>query len=179
MKATARLAAMVLILSFSWVLPAPLHAGEAALDAKAIFERLKALEGTWRGNSTNGWESRMTIETIADGSAILETAHFEAHPGQKMVSVIHPDGDRLLLTHYCVSKTQPRLVAQSWDPKRQAITFTFLDGTNMKTREHGHMDKAVIRFIDADHFASRWTWYHNGAEKWLEDITYERVRLNE
>ena len=176
MKTARRIAGALLALLLIPVMPLR---GDSAVDRDAIFARLKKLEGTWAGKSTNGWKARITIETIAGGSAIVETAHFEAHPGETMVTVIHPDGDRLLLTHYCASKTQPRLVASSWDENRSAVTFTFLDGTNMKSREHGHMDKAVIRFIDDDHFASRWTWYQRGEEKWMEDITYERVPSNE
>ena len=38
----------------------------------------------------------------------------------------------------------------------------------------GHMDKALFRFEDPDHVTTRWTWYQNGAEQWMEEIRLER-----
>ena len=86
----------------------------------------------------------------------------------------HMDGDRLLLTHYCEAGNQPRLVASSIEDGARTVTFTFLDATNLPSRDHGHMDKAILRFLDDDHFSSRWTWYQDGEETWMEEIVYER-----
>jgi hypothetical protein len=87
-----------------------------------------------------------------------------------------PDGDRLLLTHYCVARNQPRLVLKESAEDGQLLRFQFLDGTNLPSRDHGHMDKAEYRFVDRDHFTSRWTWYQDGQESWMETIEYRRVR---
>jgi hypothetical protein len=38
------------------------------------------------------------------------------------------------------------------------------------------MDKAVFHFIDEDHMVSRWTWYQNGKENWMEEIQLVRKR---
>ncbi len=56
----------------------------------------------------------------------------------------------------------------------KTITFTFFDATNLKSRDQGHMDKAVLRFLDNDHFTTQWTWYQNGTEKWREEIQMAR-----
>jgi hypothetical protein len=37
------------------------------------------------------------------------------------------------------------------------------------------MDKAVYHFVDNNHFTTRWTWYHDGNEKWMEEIQMERI----
>ena len=37
-------------------------------------------------------------------------------------------------------------------------------------------NKALYRFEDADHVTSRWTWYQDGTEKWLEEIRLVRKR---
>ena len=104
------------------------------------------------------------------------TSRFDAHPGETMVTVITLDRDRLLLTHYCVAGNQPRMTAAGLDGDGRSILFTFVDGGNMSSRDDGHMDKALYRLIDADHYSSRWTWYQEGEERWMEDIVLERLR---
>jgi len=139
----------------------------------ATFERLKRLEGVWTGQSTRGWTEQMRFQLIAGGSAILETS-LDAHPGETMATLFHLDGERLMLTHYCVAKNQPRLVATAFEEGGNLITFTFLDATNLASRNQGHMDHVVYRFIDDDHFTSQWTWYQDGQERWMELITGTR-----
>ena len=78
--------------------------------AKAAFDRLKQLEGEWRGKSTKGWTEKVEYSVIAGGSVLMERS-FGAHPNEWMATMIHLDRDRLLLTHYCIAKNQPRLVA--------------------------------------------------------------------
>lgn len=142
-------------------------------DARACFDRFKALDGDWTGTSTKGWTETIRYRTIAGGSCVEESS-FGAHPNESMVTLFHMDGDRLMLTHYCVAKNQPRLVAS--DVKDGAVTFTFLDATNLASRDKGHMDKVRFRFVDADHFTSQWTWYQDGKESWMEEIVHERVK---
>jgi hypothetical protein len=148
----------------------------ASPDAsKQAYERLKALEGKWVGTSTKGWKEQIQYNVIAGGSAVEERS-FDAHPGETMLTLFHMDGDRLMLTHYCAAKNQPRLLATNISPDGKTIEFTFLDATNLPSRDKGHMDKAVFHFLDDAHFTNRWTWYQDGKEKWLEEITMERVK---
>jgi hypothetical protein len=139
------------------------------------FERLKKLDGKWLGRSTKGWQETISYKTIAKSSVVYESS-FDNRPDDAMATMYYLDGFRLLLTHYCVSKTQPRLQATSFQENGRKVTFTFLDATGLGSRDAGHMDKVVFNFIDADHFTSQWTWYQNGKEKWLEEITYERIK---
>jgi catechol 2,3-dioxygenase-like lactoylglutathione lyase family enzyme len=150
------------------------HASTPEL-ARAGFERFKKLEGSWKGRSTKGWEETITFKTIAQGSVVVENS-FDAHPNETMLTMFYLDGDRLMLTHYCVAKNQPRLLATSFADEGKTITFTFLDGTNLPTRDRGHMDKAVFRFIDDTQFTSQWTWYQNGKEDWMEEIRLDRLQ---
>ena len=104
--------------------------------AAAAFEKLKALEGDWMSYSSKGWSGDMSLRVIASGSAVVATSRFEeAHPGETMLSVFHLDGDRLLLTHYCVARNQPRLEATEISPDLSTITFTFRDATNLASRD--------------------------------------------
>lgn len=145
----------------------------ASTLAQAGFERFKKLEGKWRGRSTKGWEEIIHFKTIAQGSVVVETS-FDAHPNETMMTMFYLDGDRLLLTHYCVARNQPRLEATAFEDDGRTITFTFRDATNLPSRDQGHMDKAVFRFADNNHYSSQWTWYQDGKESWMEEIKCER-----
>jgi hypothetical protein len=162
---------VVLTLAFAAAVPADPPDGKAAT---AVFERFKGLSGRWEGHSTKGWTDRVSFKTIAAGSVVVWDS-FDAHPGEEMLTLLHRDGERLLLTHYCVSKTQPRLVLSDVSADGREATFTFLDGTGFSSRDVGHMDKAVFRFGDAGRFSTRWTWYQNGQERWLEEVEMRRV----
>lgn len=153
-------------------------AGKTSVPAEVaikLFDRFKTLQGTWIGTSTKGWKEETTVRTIAQGSVVQFTS-FDAHPNETMLTLIHMDGDRLLITHYCVAKNQPRLQLTSLEDEGKTAVFTFLDGTNLPSREKGHMDKVIYRFRDEDRFTSQWTWYQNGQERWMEEIGLERKR---
>jgi hypothetical protein len=91
-----------------------------------------------------------------------------------MATLFHLDGDRLVLTHYCVARNQPRLVATAISEDGRRIEFSFLDGTNMTSRDDGHMDRAVYVIESPDRYRSQWTFYQKGQERWLEDIVNTR-----
>ena len=141
--------------------------------SRAVFERFKGLSGTWDGKSTKGWEETLRYEVIAGGSTVLETS-VNAHPNEAMATAFHMDGDRLMLTHYCMAKNQPRLEATGVADGGRTVVFTFKDGTNLPTRDKGHMDQAVFTFDGPGRVTSRWTWYENGKEKWFEEIVQTR-----
>lgn len=149
--------------------------GAEGSPARAAYERIRGLEGAWVGESTKGWTEEVTFRAIAGGSAVVETS-FDAHPGETMLTLFAMDGDRLRLTHYCMAKNQPRLEATAFDEGGRVVTFTFVDGGNLPSRDRGHMDKAVLRFEDDDHVLARWTWYQDGQERWLEEIRLTRKR---
>ncbi|HMB69314.1 MAG TPA: hypothetical protein VKU85_08375, partial [bacterium] len=137
------------------------------------FARFRGLAGTWNGRSTKGWEESTTYRVIAAESVVMGTS-FDAHPGETMITMIHLDGDRLMLTHYCVARNQPRLVATSVDEEKGEVLFEFLDATGISSRDQGHMDMVIWRFDGPDRFTSRWTWFQDGEESWMEEIVHER-----
>jgi hypothetical protein len=149
--------------------------GAAKTPALAGFERFKALAGDWEGRSTKGWTERINYKPIAKESCVMESS-FDAHPKEAMVTMFYMDGPRLMLTHYCVARNQPRLRATEFGPDGRSITFTFQDATNLPSRDKGHMDKVVFKFVDDDHFTSQWTWYEKGRESWMEEIVHTRIK---
>jgi hypothetical protein len=147
-----------------------------ASDSKSAWQSLKTMAGEWEGVANDGRKIRHTAELIAGGSVLMERSWFDAHPGELMVTMYHLDRDKLMLTHYCVAKNQPRLEATEISADAKTILFTFRDGTNLKDRNAGHMDKASYTFVDKDHFKSKWTWYKDGKEQWMEEFTYQRSK---
>jgi predicted enzyme related to lactoylglutathione lyase len=152
----------------------PAAAGEQS--AVRAFERLKGLRGEWRARSTQGWDETIRFDVAARGSVVVETTRFREAPDRTMYTMYHMDGGRLMLTHFCEAMNQPRLLATAIEEDGRRVDFTFLDGTNIASRSIGHMDRAIYELIDADRFTSRWTWYEDGKESWMEEIVYERVR---
>jgi hypothetical protein len=147
-----------------------------AEDARALFARLKKLEGKWTARSTKGWTETNTYEIAAKGSVVFNRSFFEGEENDGMLSTFFLDGDLLMLTHYCEARNQPTLVAATIDENGVRVAFRFDHGTNMKSRDTGHMDSVVMQFIDDDHVRSRWSWYAKGQEKWFEDIEQVRVK---
>ena len=141
--------------------------------ARAMFESFKKMQGNWKGTSTKGWTEEVTIRVIAGGS-VVQFSSFDAHPNETMLTMIHMDIDRLVLTHYCVARNQPRLELKEISEDGTRALFTFLDATNLASRDHGHMDKVVYQFRDTTNFSSQWTWFQDGTERWLERIELQK-----
>src|SRR5436309_15557969 len=134
------------------------HAGSPSNDPVAAFERLKALAGDWASES--GDHARVSYELVAGGTALLERETGDNRP--TMLTLYHRDGDRLLLTHYCMAGNQPRMQARSYDASRGEVAFEFFDATNLASPAAGHMHNVTIRFVDAAHIETVWQFYQNG-----------------
>jgi hypothetical protein len=143
-------------------------------ESRAIFARLKKMAGTWTARSTKGWTETNRYEVAGKGSVVIGRSFFEGEENDGMLSTFFMDGDRLLLTHYCEAGNQPTLIAATIDGDQ--VTFAFRSGTNLTARP-GHMHSVVLRFIDADHITSRWSFSNKGKEQWFEEI--EQVRATD
>jgi len=149
-------------------------AGEpATIDTKAAFSRLKSLAGEWKGNDAAKGE-RLSIELIAGGTSLVERESAEGRP--VMVTVYHLDGNRLLLTHYCMAGNQPRMQAREFDSATGRLRFDFLDATGLTSKDAGHMHTITMRIADNDHLSSEWTYFEGGKPKMTEAGEYTRVR---
>jgi len=139
----------------------------AQSEAAKAFEKMKLLAGSWEGKTTAGHTVSETLELTAAGSTLMSQLNTE----EPMVSMFYLDGDRLMMTHFCPSKNQPRMKA-TISPDGNIITFDFLDATNLATPETGHMHRAVYILGGKDQLAEEWTWRQNGQE------TKERFELH-
>ncbi len=69
--------------------------------------------------------------------------------------MFHPDGKRILATHYCAAHNQPRMALVPGKGGNE-LAFDYVDGTNIAPGDT-HMQSVVIRFSDADHHEEAWT----------------------
>jgi len=121
-----------------------------ASDAQSAFARIKTLDGTWSGKTSEGKTVNVINRTISAGSAIMSEIQDE-----QMISVFHMDGDRLLITHYCATGNQPRM-AGTMSPDGKTITFDFVDATNVLASQPGHMQRLVLTMLDDNHHTEEW-----------------------
>jgi hypothetical protein len=136
------------------------------------FDAIKSLNGTWTGKDTKGKELTVTFRETANGSALLSEIH--GMEAEDMVSMIHMDNGRLLLTHYCGIGNQPRMAA-TLSPDGKSVAFNFVDATNLANADAGHMREVVFGMPDANHHTEEWTFVDHGKEM-KETFTLERSR---
>lgn len=170
MRIASLLSMGVLILGCQATRPAT----PAGFDAKAHFEKLKALAGQWEGKAGEGdqsFDAEIHYRVTSGGSVVEETIG----PGSphEMVTMYHLDGDNLLLTHYCAAGNQPRMMAGP-GAMPEEILFSFIGATNMKSPNDGHMHAARIRFGGKDRLESIWTYYEGG--KATENASFKLTR---
>jgi hypothetical protein len=125
--------------------------------AKAAFETIKRLEGTWVKEAAAGNEAMSTVfHTTAGGSVVLETMA----PGTKyeMVNAYHMDGDKLMVTHYCAAGNQPSMAMSNSEDNH--MTFDFASCSNLKEGE-GCMGGLEMK-IDGDKLTENWFFRKDG-----------------
>ena len=146
-------------------------AQESNSEAKAAFEQLKQLQGDWQAKDTKGKTERVTYRLVSNGSAVQET--YTGSEGE-MLTVYTLDGNRVLLTHYCIAHNQPRMEAKGLHDG--VLDFRFLDATGLASADAGHMHDVSFHFVDADHLQETWRFVENGKEKMTENMELARLR---
>jgi len=150
---TSVAAILTLICAF---VPALADTGTAQAKPNFGFEKMKALVGAWQGTSKDGKSVKATYTLVADGSAVMET--LEPGTESPMITMYHPDGSRVMMTHYCSAHNQPRMRAEAASADPKALTFNFVDATNLSSPTEGHMERLVVNFVDQSHFTQEWTF---------------------
>jgi hypothetical protein len=128
------------------------------------FAAMKSLTGHWEGKNQMGDSVEVSYRMTGGGSALMsEISTSKPGHSEDMISMIHTDGDRLLLTHYCSAGNQPRMQA-TVSPDGKSITFDFVDGTNITDSHTGHMQRVIFTFTDANHHTEEWHFAAPGKE---------------
>ncbi len=92
-----------------------------------------------------------------------------------MITVIHPDGEGLFLTHYCMLGNQPQMRAT---PKSgdKSVAFEFVKATNLKSDKDMYMRSVTFTFVDKDNLKTEWTNYKDGKEAGKAVFTLTRKK---
>ncbi len=134
--------------------------GAAAEKGNPAWEKLKTLAGDWEAETSTG-KSQVSYKVISGGTALMETIR---EKDTDMVTVFHPDGDRLLMTHYCSLGNQPRMRADGLSDGGKKVAFSYVGASNLSSPEAMHMSRMVVSFGDADHYTETWTLADKGKE---------------
>jgi len=127
---------------------------------QSAFEQFKLLAGEWVGKGgPDGRDMNVTYKVTSGGSAVIETIT----PGSdhEMVTLIHPDGDELILTHYCMLGNQPQMKAPG-KADGNKVAFKFVKATNLKSDKDLYMHDATFTFVDKDTLKAEWTHFQDG-----------------
>jgi hypothetical protein len=146
--------------------------GPDQVNAQAAFAKLKTLTGEWQAETSKG-KAQVSYELIAGGSVLLER---DSMPGEgAMITAYHLDGDRLVLTHYCMAGNQPHMVAQRFDAQSGELEFVLDGGSNLNAGP-GHMRDARFHLISANRLDAVWNFLQNDNTTVAESLHYSRVK---
>ncbi len=162
---------------------APVAGGQATQPVMKVsavaqtpeWQAIKSLAGNWEGSAEDeGKKTPATVEmrVTGDGSAVMQV--MSKGTPYEMVTMFHPDGDRVLATHYCATHNQPRMALVKSQAANQ-IRFEFVDGTNIKPGDL-RMQRLVLTIIDADHHTETWTSVADGKELPPAVFSYTRKK---
>jgi hypothetical protein len=146
-------------------------AAQAEKKAHSTFDQIKKLEGSWESTDKDH-PCSVTYKPGSGGSVMVETMAMGNHG--EMLTVYHPDGDDLVLTHYCMVGNQPRMRAAK-EQKAGALKFDFDGGANMKPADK-HMHSLTVTFVDADHVKQEWAMFDGGKEQMVVTINLARKK---
>ena len=137
---------------------------EKVPSSNQALERFAQLAGEWVGKGTHGdmaHDARVVYKVTSGGTAVVETIDPDGE--HEMITVIHPDGDALLLTHYCMLGNQPQMKAM---PKAgdNKVAFEFVKATNLKSDKDMYMRSVTFTFVNKDTLKTEWTNYNDGKE---------------
>jgi hypothetical protein len=137
----------------------------AQSDAQKSFDKLKTLAGSWQG-SVDGKPLVVSLRVTSSGSALMHEMK-QSGGSDDPITMFHLDGDRLLLTHYCDAGNQPRMVGKM-SPDGKTVEFTFLDASNLRDTQYGHMQHVVLTMVDPNHHTEDWTFLPQGGKPPIE-----------
>ncbi|MDQ6892150.1 MAG: hypothetical protein M3167_05665 [Acidobacteriota bacterium] len=119
----------------------------------AAWESMKSLQGDWDGVYGGKVRTKANYRLVSNGTALMET--LVSPESGDMVTMYHPDGNRLAMTHYCSESTQSRMRAPGDEGKK--IRFSFVGVTNLSSPDAMRMTGLVLTMKDRDHFDAEWT----------------------
>lgn len=159
------------------VLAAGLAFGQESEKVKSspAFEKLRSLAGTWKGKDESGNPVKATYKIVSAGSVVMETLEM-GKEDETMITMYHPDGDVVMLTHYCSMGNQPRMKAADLSRDGKTLQFKYVDATNLASPDQNRMHDLKVTFKDPSHFSQEWVMLMEGKTEHHSTFEYERVK---
>ena len=148
---------LVLTMAVSRIVAPP---AKSASDGTEALDVLRGLVGTWDAKTASGRVVQLSYRLVANESVLVET--FTTASGKETLTVFHADGPRLLATHYCAQRNQPRL-ALTESSAAEHLSFEFVDGTNMKEGA-SHLRRLEIERLGPDKWRRTETYTSDGKD---------------
>ena len=151
------------------------HASTPEAEAVPGWTQLAGLVGTWKleqPSNTAQEKFRISYRFISRDTALVET--FGDPSGNVTETVYHPDGDRIVATHYCSQGNQPRsrLLPVEAD---SILRFEFIDATNLHSESDSHLVRMAFTMGDGNRLV-RTEDYAQGGEVESSSLTLVRER---
>ena len=147
--------------------------GAGTATTSPHFDRIKSLAGNWTGTNKHGKPVKVTYTLVSSGTAVMEK--LDSPEGGNMVTMYHPDGERLMVTHYCSVGNQPRMMEVP-RPGDSDLVFSFFDATNNPNLPgHGHMRGLKFHFQDKNHFTQEWTFGWSDGRQEVDTLRLHRI----
>jgi hypothetical protein len=144
-------------------------AGEARLDGKAGFAKMKELAGEW----TNKAEGQAVIyRVMSKGKSVMEILYAGTDHG--MVTMYYLDGDDLVATHYCAQGNQPRFKLDPKASRASKLVFDFAGGTNLDPVKDTHMHAQRFTLVDTNHLTVERDAYEDGRKSHTHQVEFTR-----
>jgi hypothetical protein len=173
----ARVAAVIAVLVASTSLAGRTAAETPGpVDAKAAFQRLKSLAGTWEGQAGHGPADQAATVTyrVASAGSVVEETLFPGTP-HEMISMYHLVNGELVLTHYCAMGNQPRMRLDGKASTPDRLVFAFDGGTNFDPAKDTHVHSGVVEW-KGESLHNAWTVYSGGKEAGQNEFVLNRKR---
>ncbi|MEZ5433434.1 MAG: hypothetical protein R3F31_20180 [Verrucomicrobiales bacterium] len=117
-------------------------------QGSAAFERMKSLVGKWTADSPMMGKMNTEFRLIA-GDSVIEERFAEGTP-MEMLSIYHDVNGKLMMTHYCMLRNQPRMMLTK--STTDSLTFDLVPTPGLNASKDKHMHGATYTFIDRNHF---------------------------
>jgi hypothetical protein len=144
-------------------------------DARAAYDRIRALAGDWNGRMEDplaGPPVTVRYEVASGGAAVIERQN--AGEGFEAVVVYFLADGALHATNYSGAGNQPayKLGRES---SADLLLLEFDGGTGFDPGEDGHVHKGEIRFVSPDRIEQRWFHYVGPKEQGVTHWFLERA----